>query len=300
MEFLSHHFRLATLLELGDIRGVDVELDACAHLAGELSQPVMLWQTCVFQAMRAMLAGRFEEGWHYAQEALELGQGSQGAIAAVHFGTQSFQYYWGTGSLAELEEPTRAFAQRYPSSAWRAGLTFLYADTGREDKARAEFERFATRGFGVIRREGNWVSIIAFLSLACVHLRESARAADLYTILEPYADRSVVVGAGANCIGSVSLYLGHLATVMQRWDDAERHFRRALEHDELMGNRPFVVYAGLAWSAMLLDRDAADDRERAAEMVSRVLPMAREMRMTSMVARAESLQASVSVSASSR
>jgi class 3 adenylate cyclase/DNA polymerase III delta prime subunit len=137
MEFLSHHFRLATLLELGDIRGVDVELDACAHLAGELSQPVMLWQTCVFQAMRAMLAGRFEEGWHYAQEALELGQGSQGAIAAVHFGTQSFQYYWGTGSLAELEEPTRAFAQRYPSSAWRAGLTFLYADTGREDKARA-------------------------------------------------------------------------------------------------------------------------------------------------------------------
>jgi hypothetical protein len=87
---------------------------------------------------------------------------------------------------------------------------------------------------------------------------------------------------------------------MQRWDDAERHFRRALEHDELMGNRPFVVYAGLAWSAMLLDRDAADDRERAAEMVSRVLPMAREMRMTSMVARAESLQASVSVSASSR
>lgn len=290
MQFFAHHFRLAALLETGDIDGVDAAIEACDRIATELAQPVLLWQTAVFRAMQAMLAGRFEEGDRYAQEALALGQGAQGAIAAVHFGTQSYQYHWATGRLAEIEEPTRMFAQRYHSSAWRAGLTFLYTELGRHAEARAHFERFASRGFSAIRREGNWVSIIAFLALACADLKDRERAPDLYSMLEPYEDRSVVVGAGANCIGSVSLYLGQLATVMQRWDDAEAHFRRAVTCDEQRRNRPFIVYAKLAWAEMLLERDGAGDRDDAAELLTQARPVAREMCMQSMVQRAGAMQ----------
>jgi hypothetical protein len=74
-----------------------------------------------------------------------------------------------------------------------------------------------------------------------------------------------------------------LAACLGRWDDAERHFTDALEMNECFGARPSIVRTRRAWAAMLLDRNAPGDRERAAELIAagradaEQLGMAREL-----------------------
>ena len=65
--------------------------------------------------------------------------------------------------------------------------------------------------------------------------------------------------------------------VLGRLDDAERHLANAVEIATAMGDRPGIALSGLARAELLLERDAAGDREQALEMFPQVLVAAREM-----------------------
>ena len=54
--------RLADLLELGEMRVVDMELDAYLSLAQTLRQPRYLWYGQLMQTTLALMEGRFAEG----------------------------------------------------------------------------------------------------------------------------------------------------------------------------------------------------------------------------------------------
>lgn len=286
MEFLVHHFRVGMLLELGEIGAADAEIAACDRLATALRQPQYLWQTRVLQAMRAFFDGSFERGRELSEEAFSIGRDVQGGIAMFHFGTQMFNYHWGTGRLAELEDATSVFCEKYPTSAWRAVLAFLYSELGKFEEARAEVDILARDNFQGILRDGNWLGALAFTTWTCVPLRDAARAAELYEILLPFADRTVVPGAGAACVGSVAFLLGELAAIMDRHQDAADHFEAALRSDSRMGNRPFVVFERLEYARLLLSRNADGDREQAITLLNQVLDEARDLGMVAMVERA--------------
>src|SRR5262249_15149425 len=70
----GRHWRLQSLLELGDIVGVDAEMNAHARLAIELRQPLYLWFSALWKAMRALLEGRFDEAERLAADALAIGE----------------------------------------------------------------------------------------------------------------------------------------------------------------------------------------------------------------------------------
>ena len=62
-----------------------------------------------------------------------------------------------------------------------------------------------------------------------------------------------------------------LAAVLERWDDAERHFDKALAMNERIGARPWLVRTRRSYAQMLLDRDDPSrpgDRARAAELIA--------------------------------
>jgi uncharacterized protein HemY len=86
--------------------------------------------------------------------------------------------------------------------------------------------------------------------------------------------------------GSVSRYLGLLASTMSRWQDAERHFEDALEMNERMGARPWLAHTHYDYARMLLDRDDPGDREHAQELLDQALATYRELGMESYAARA--------------
>lgn len=58
----GHYWRLLDLLQLGDIAAADVALHHYSRFAANLRQPFNVWRTACARAMRALLAGRFEEG----------------------------------------------------------------------------------------------------------------------------------------------------------------------------------------------------------------------------------------------
>ena len=289
MTFLGHHLRLSTLLEVGDIHAVDAEIEACEQLARELRQPVYLWQTRVFQAMRAIMDGRLEEAKTMAETALAIGQEGQGGIAMVHFGTQMFHYQVVVGLLEPLEQATRVFCEKYPSSAWSASLAFVYRELDHRDAARKIFDGLASNDFAGIRRDGNWLGAMWFLSPVCAYLGDADRAETLYRLLAPYADRNAVFGAGATCAGSMSTALGVLATAMGRLDEASGHFEAA-EARERTGSKLMQVVAEIEHASMLLARQAAGDRKKAVMLLNHALATGREIGMMKWVEKALALK----------
>ncbi len=290
MALQGHLFRLFSLLELGDIPAVDVEMEAHARLAEELRQPFYLWYTGQLRFVRALMEGRFQEAERLARQAQATGQRVREQDADMRFEIQMLVLRKERGGLDESEAAARRFAEQYPGlPAWRCALAWLYGELGREGEARAEFERMAADDFADLPRDAVWLGTVTFLSQVCAFLADTGRAATLYGLLLPYAGRSIVQGAVA-CFGSASHYLGLLAATMERWEDAARHFEDALEMNAKIGAKPFVAHTQHDYADMLMDRNEAGDREKALELLTQALDSAQEMGMKPLVEKALALK----------
>lgn len=250
----AHRFRFIDLMDLGDVTAANVELETCARLATALRQPYYLWYVTTFRALRAFLDGRFDESERLAQEALKVGQRAQSQNVAQIYGLQIFGLRREQGRLAELEPAFQNFVERYPAlPSWRAGLTYLLAELGREADARAHFEVLAANDFAAVARDSFWLAAMATISDACVFLGDARRAAVLYALLAPYAQLNVM-DIGVLCLGSAARCLGRLAAVLGEWDPAERHFEDALQMDLQMGGRSLIAHTQHEYAEMLLQR----------------------------------------------
>ncbi|MBI1815731.1 MAG: AAA family ATPase [Deltaproteobacteria bacterium] len=253
LELEGHSWRLVDLLALGDIRGVDIELNICARQAHSLRRSFDLWRVAVYRAMRALLAGRLAEAGPLIDEALHLGERAHSPNRALAFGAQFFLLRRDQGRLEEITDQIRWFADEYPTMpAIRCGLTLLYAEVGRVAEARAEFERLAANDFGDIPRDANWINAMEKLAHACVALGDTRRARVLYDALLPYAEQTVVVAFGEACDGSMSRALALLAALMRQWDIAAHHFEAALTMNARLGARGFVARTQHQYAEMLI------------------------------------------------
>ena len=104
-----------------------------------------------------------------------------------------------------------------------------------------------------------WMVSMAYLVDVCTFLGDKARASILYQLLLPYAGRNVVIGAAAACYGSLSRYLGALATTLEHWDEAERHFEDALAMNARMEAWPWLAHTQYRYATMLLARDQSGE-----------------------------------------
>ena len=276
----AHFWRAYCSLELGDIPVTDVEIDAYAHVADELQQPLRICIAIGFRAMRALMQGRFADSERLAQEALAIGQHLQTENAAGIFGLQMFTLRREQGRLKELEPVVRYFVQQHSAAgAWRPGLALIYSELGRAQEARTEFEHLAQHDFADLPRDVLWMGCMTYLSDVCTFLGDRTRAATLYQLLLPYAGRNVVISSAAACYGALSRYLGALATTLEHWDVAERHFEDALAMNARMEARPWLAHTQYQYAMMLLTRDQPGDSEKARELLRAALDTARELGM---------------------
>jgi hypothetical protein len=116
-------------------------------------------------------------------------------------------------------------------------------------------------------------------------------AAVLYAALLPVAGQVDVLAVTIASSGSYARPCGTLAACLGRWDDAERHFADAVAMNERLGARPYVVRTRRAWAAMLLDRNAPGDRERATDLIAAVRAEAEQLGMARELVRFERLTA---------
>jgi tetratricopeptide (TPR) repeat protein len=192
--------------------------------------------------------------------------------------------------LAEFERELVEQATMHGESVLFASMVVLMnACLGRGAEARQGLKKLSADGFGALAQNpGQSLGCAALLAHALWLLDEPAQAPALYERLLPYPNLNPVVVRGA--LGSVSHYLGLLATTMGNWEDAERHFSDGLAMNERIGTRPFAAHTRYAWADMLVRRSARDDRELALGLVDEALAEAESMGMTWLAGRALALK----------
>ena len=112
---------------------------------------------------------------------------------------------------------------------------------------------------------------MTYLTDVCTFLGDTARAATLYQLLLPYAERTVVIGNAVACYGAMSRYLGTLATTLGHWDAAAQHFEDALAMNTRMDARPWLAHTQHAYATMLLARNQPGDDDKATALLDAAL-----------------------------
>ena len=230
LQLQAHAWLVVDLLERGDRDAVDAQIEAFEAGGNRLRQRLYEWNSLVWRAMLALLAGSFDRADRLASEALATGAPGEAVTASQYYAIQVLGIRRDQGTMGELEPAARQLVDENPGRpAWRAALATLLCEDGRLSEAREEFDRLAVSEFEDIPKDLDWMIAIVLLSDVCADLGDGERAALLYAKLEPYADVNVVIGLAAVCLGSAASFLGRLAATMGRSDEARRHFERALE-----------------------------------------------------------------------
>ncbi|MEA2190063.1 MAG: hypothetical protein QOI73_184, partial [Solirubrobacteraceae bacterium] len=262
----AHSYRLFDLWEAGDVAAAQLDQDALTALSQELRQPLLDHLALGWQGTFAHLAGDVEEAERLARESYEVADRAQVRSARGSYASMLFTLRRHQGRIAELLPAMQWLAHGATTAppAWSAALALAQIETGALEEGRERYERIARDDFA-LPRDWYWSLTTALLVEACAALRDTARAPSLYALLEPFAERFVQVIFTASW-GSIHRYLGLLAGVMERFDDAEAHFERALERNAGMGAVLMTAETQCAYGALLLRRAGAGDAELAAQL----------------------------------
>ena len=268
LTFFAANWRRQACAQAGDTREMDRCTEIMAALADRLKQPMLTWVHTFGLAWLAIIRGDTEAADRLANEAVVIGQESGQPDAEFIWGGQMVVIYHQRGVLDQLQPVIQSMVSDSPSLAGVLSGALIAADieAGRIDEARSRMSAFAEGGFE-LEMNPVWISGMAFYAEAAIELGEPAFAAPLFEQLAPWADQWS--DNGATAANPVSHFLGGLATVLGRYDDAARYFERSAAMCRAIGAPYFLAQTELLWARMLLRRAHGDDRSAARDLLRR-------------------------------
>jgi tetratricopeptide (TPR) repeat protein len=290
----GHAWKAGCYVEIGDIEAVDREWEVHERFAETSRHVFHRWMAATNRGVRASLEGRFDEADRWMRQALDILGGVQLDVQSNLYGL-NMQGYLAVqlehrGRALELLPALCSLASAFPQiPLWRAAAAAYRAEAGQAEEAREDLEALAADDFRDIPRDLMWLHVLSRLCEVVTCLGDAPRAALLYDLLLPYADRCAIASFSASR-GSVSRVLGLLATVLGRHDDAERHFDRALTMNARIRARVWVAHTQHDHARLLVARDRPGDRERAAALAAQALATAREVGMKPLEAKVVELR----------
>jgi tetratricopeptide (TPR) repeat protein len=290
-----HWWLFHSLIEQGDVAGADHELTVFERQAHRTRAPMDEYLLMLLQSMRALMTGRYVEAERLAIQALPVGQRGLSTQAPQQAHVRKLAALRREqGRLAEVAEHFTALIERNPEVPhWRFHLAWLYAEDGRHTEASSLIEELAAHNFTDLPRDNYWLASLALVAEACWILGETKHTGRLYELLCPYAAQHVLPGPHAAYHGSLTHYLGLLATNLGRWNEAMAHFEDALAAHARIAAAPFVARTQYAFADMLIRRGEAGDQERALELIGQALNTAEELGMTRLAEQALALKVHV-------
>ncbi|MGI9237697.1 MAG: ATP-binding protein [Woeseiaceae bacterium] len=266
LECLS--FRIYDLVAVGDITQARTDLQVLLEIAEQYGDPFYIYHSQTMKVAHLILKGDFEVAASLAISAMQTGQKLGVNHVEGVMGLQMFTIRREQGRLQEIVPVLEHFvSEKGADTAWRPGLALIYADLGRLDDARRHFDELAQDDFLAVPRDSLWQTCLAYLAETCDALQDTRRARKLYEFLLPYSELALVVGNITACLGATSRLLGQLASAMEDWDTAERHFQHALQLNEKIDARPWLARTRYQYGRMLALRGNADDADKAAELI---------------------------------
>ncbi len=277
------------LLELGRVAAFDQTTDELLRLGGEHGKRVSVAQATQWRALRALMAGCFEDGERLAAEVLELS--GDAPNFAMGYAAQLYVTRRAQGRAEELLGGLTAYVEDHPDvPAWRALLAVAHAEAGRHREAAVELDRLAAHRFADVPRTWTRPVTLALAAECAVLLDDRERAAWLLPCLAPRRGTLLVVASGTSCEGAVDRYLGALAATLGEHEAAEGHFADALTLEESVGASALAVRTRVAHARALLRRPQ-EAGDRAAALLDAAEDTASRLGMAGAVAEARSLRA---------
>ncbi|HJQ43232.1 MAG TPA: AAA family ATPase [Jatrophihabitantaceae bacterium] len=287
-------WRAATLLESGDIAGGEAVLDRGQILVDELRQSYYTWFHTLFESGRAIMHGDLDTGEHLMWQAVQAGQTSENPLSAELFAPQVLHLRVLQGRVAEIHGGSKSISEHFHMiPAFRSGLATVYAELGLEAEARREFERVAVNDFQDVPDDVFWLSTILLAVDVCAFLGDVPRAATLYRLLTPLAGRYVVLGAVSCPVGTIDRGLGLLATMLDRFAEADEHLQRAAALEQRVGAPPELARVRCAQARMLIARGGVGDDDRARTVLDEAIEIAATYRLGGVQRSAAALRARI-------
>jgi DNA-binding SARP family transcriptional activator len=276
----GHMLRIMGRHLLGDLAGAEADLNAASAIAHELRQPSHLWEVGGIRAMLALAEGRFAEAESLIDEALALGESAMPEAAITHYRMQRLMLCEFRGGLEEVEPWIAALLVGQPArSVFACALAYVHARLGRTSEAQRALKELAHDEVAALPFDQEWLLGASLLAETCALVADARSAEILHRSLLPWeALNAVDQSEGAR--GSVSRYLGLLATMLERWEEAARHFGHALAMNERMGFRPWFARTHDDFARMLRLRGEPRDEKRAAALEAAALAIYDELGAT--------------------
>lgn len=286
---LAFALRQAELLRQGDLMRADVGAAALSNAARGAGGRVYAETLAAWTATRAFIDGRFEEALPGAWRFLEATRKVFPEAVAL-FLPGAVTMLREVGRLDEVEPLAARCAEAYP---WlivsRVALAQIRLARGDIESARMMLRAQLAQGFADLTDNLFLPAYAAALAELTVELGDSAHADELYDVLLPHEPCNIVPGPFAFA-GPAARYLGMLAATRGKFEDAEKHFRKALLLSSRTAARPWIAYTEVDYAGMLLERDGTGDRELATRFIDSALNLARALKMDRLASRAEALK----------
>ena len=159
---------------------------------------------------------------------------------------------------------------------------------GAPDKAKAALQDLPTEKLARLPHDRDYLATLAHLSVASIATRSLGHAEILYSLLSPYP-HFFAADLSMHCDGSVSHFLGTLARLLGRTQEAAKHLEDALDRNERAGFAPRAAHSAYELAHTLTATGGTSDVTRARELLLRVVESTHRMGMAPLSKKAEEL-----------
>jgi DNA-binding CsgD family transcriptional regulator len=276
-------WRIDVYFQLGERPALDNAITRLEEFADRRNDALATWRGKIARAALAEHEARYDEALRVATEALELAArgGHQAADFCYRILAGECRLKTVGGSIIDVIGPVGG-----GPDVFKAYHAMTAADSGDLETAGALF-RLALPVMNELN--GSDLQVATHLALAKVawSLHRDDAAPAIYAALAPFAEELGVSSTLAvGSMGSVSRYLGQMATLMRDWPRAGVDFARALRRNMETGARGEVAETRFDWATALLRHGQARDRERASAMLEAAALGAGELGMEPLRSRA--------------
>ena len=266
LSFWAAWLRSVATMQAGLPAELEQSMQVMERLKDLRGYPVDREMTLIRRSTLKMLHGDAEDAERDAAAALEIGIARGLVDAWSTYGAQVIVVRWEQGRLYELVDLVAHTAEENPGvPAFRAALALAHCESGHVDEAGLLLDDMAVDRFGSVTRDTGWLVALHAYAEVAIQLRHREAAAQLSQLLEPShwqvgANPLVVSGTSAH-------YLGGLAGVLGRAEEADRLFAEATAINERMGMRFFGARTALEWGKLLASRGRPGDLDRARRLL---------------------------------
>jgi hypothetical protein len=269
----------SSLTTIGDMRAAEHAAEFAMGIASTSQVRFHHGLSAAFRAHRAVMDGRFEHATNEFSSLRALANALNLPYLMDACWPTMLMPYCEEDHLSELETLAEDTVGRRPSVlVYSALLSWLKVQMGCFADASFLLDRLAADEFADLSRSAEgWVGMAA-LADVCAVLNRPEYGAILHDRLLPCAGLNATLNAVA-MFGSTERYVGILASLLGRLDEAIEHFEKSYRFDRRIGARPWALYSGIELAAGLARRGRVEDRARAQSLLYSLEAEAAGLRM---------------------